>query len=123
NREAEALLRLQHAGLARVYEQGRLDNARPYLRMEYLKGLSLDRYLATNGPMKQRQVVEIFLPVCDALASAHEKGLIHRDLKPSNLFLQEEGGKYRPKILDFGLAKMRATEGGAMASLTQSGEV
>jgi serine/threonine-protein kinase len=122
NREAEALLRLQHEGLARVYAQGVIDG-RPCLVMEYLQGTNLEKYLAERGRISLADVAAIFLPVCDALEAAHRQGLIHRDLKPSNVFLVQDGTSIKPKVLDFGLAKIKATEGGALASLTQNGEV
>jgi len=121
-READALVHLQHPSLAKVFAQCELENKRPCLVMEYLEGMNLEKALATNGRMTLSQVRELFLPVCEALAIAHERGLIHRDLKPSNLFIVDQNGTITAKILDFGLAKLTDTEG-ALASLTQSGEV
>jgi CheY-like chemotaxis protein/predicted RNA-binding Zn-ribbon protein involved in translation (DUF1610 family) len=97
NREAEALLRLQHEGLARVYAQGVIDG-RPCLVMEYLQGTNLEKYLAERGRISLADVAAIFLPVCDALEAAHRQGLIHRDLKPSNVFLVQDGTSIKPKV-------------------------
>lgn len=124
NREADLLLQLKHRCFATIYGRGTVDGARPCLVMEYLVGLSLDNYLSTVGRLTCKQALELFEPVCDALAGAHTQGLLHRDLKPSNIFLVEKDGVLLPKILDFGLAKMFQTgAGGALASLTQSGEI
>ncbi|HEY9758416.1 MAG TPA: protein kinase [Oculatellaceae cyanobacterium] len=124
NREADLLLQLKHRCFATIYGRGTVDGARPCLVMEYLVGLSLDNYLSTVGRLTCKQALELFEPVCDALAGAHTKGLLHRDLKPSNIFLVEKDGVLLPKILDFGLAKMfQIGAGGALASLTQSGEI
>jgi CheY-like chemotaxis protein/tRNA A-37 threonylcarbamoyl transferase component Bud32 len=123
-READVLLHLQHGSLAKVFAQCELDNKRPCLIMEYLEGLNLEQALSTYGPMNLAQAREIFIPVCEALAVAHDKGLVHRDLKPSNVFIVQENGKVKAKILDFGLAKMSDRGSGtAGASLTQTGEV
>jgi serine/threonine protein kinase len=124
NREADLLLQLKHLCFATVYGRGTVDGARPCLVMEYLVGLSLDSYLSSVGRLTCKQALELFEPICDALASAHAKGLLHRDLKPRNIFLVEKEGVLLPKILDFGLAKMfQAGAGGAFASLTQNGEI
>ncbi|HEY9717763.1 MAG TPA: protein kinase [Trichormus sp.] len=121
-READALLHLAHGSLAKVFAQCEMDNKRPCLIMEYLEGVNLEKALSTYGPMSLAQARDIFLPVCEGLAIAHDKGLVHRDLKPSNVFIVQENGRVMAKILDFGLAKM--SDGvGAMASLTQTGEV
>ena len=124
SREADVLLQLKHRCFATIYQRGLVEGVRPCLVMEFLAGLSLDNYLSSVGRLTLSQALELFEPVCDALANAHNKGLLHRDLKPSNIFLLEKDGIVIPKILDFGLAKMfQAGSGGAMASLTQSGEI
>lgn len=124
NREADVLLQLKHRCFATIYERGVIEGKRPCLVMEYLLGLSLDNYLSSVGRLTLNQALELFEPICDALATAHDKGLLHRDLKPGNIFLVEKDGVLVPKILDFGLAKMFLLgSGGAMASLTQSGEI
>jgi serine/threonine-protein kinase len=124
NREAEALVRLQHRCLARVHEQGTLNDGRPCLIMEYLDGISLEKFLSVNGRMTVEQAKPFYVLLSEGLASAHDQGLIHRDLKPSNVYLVTEDGIVTPKILDFGLAKILTAEGAsALASLTQSGEV
>jgi CheY-like chemotaxis protein len=124
NREADALLRLQHRCLARVHGQSALPDGRPCLIMEFLEGMSLDSFLSTYGRMTLSQAKHFFTLLCDGLACAHEQGLIHRDLKPSNVYIVNENGIVIPKILDFGMAKILTADGtSAMASLTQSGEV
>lgn len=95
------------------------DNGIPFIAMEYLQGIPLDRYLTVNPPLTVQQIVRIGLEVTRGLAVAHEQGLVHRDIKPANLWLEAPHG--RVKILDFGLAK--ETESGEEGSLTQTGQV
>ncbi|MBA4189143.1 MAG: hypothetical protein C0467_14190 [Planctomycetaceae bacterium] len=91
----------------------------PYIAMEYLQGIPLDRYLATHSKLSLRQVLRIGQEVARGLAAAHAAGLVHRDIKPANLWLEAPHG--RVKILDFGLAK--ETEPQADGGVTQAGQV
>ncbi len=82
--------------------------------MDLLEGEPLDRYLATQRRLTLGQTLRIMQPVLSALAAAHALGIVHRDLKPQNIFLaNDRGGFVRPMLLDFGLAKLTATEGAA----------
>ena len=124
-REATLLMRLKHPNIALIFETAVVeDGDRPCLIMEYLFGMSLDSYLRTVGRLSVPQCIELFAPVCKALSFAHKKNMVHRDLKPSNIFLVEKNNLIEPRILDFGLAKLDLSEeGGALASLTQDGEI
>jgi len=103
HREARAAARLTHPHIAGIYDV--LDHdGRPYIVMEYVPGESLASRIG-RGPLPILQVVEIGAQLADALATAHEHGVVHRDLKPGNVMLMPDG---RAKILDFGLAKTRA---------------
>ena len=73
---------------------------------ELLDGETLRERLG-RGPLAPRKAVEIGVAIAEALAAAHARGIVHRDLKPENLFLQRDG---RPKILDFGIAKLTTAE-------------
>jgi tetratricopeptide (TPR) repeat protein len=72
--------------------------------MERVKGISLDEYCDANR-LSTAQRLALFIPVCQAVQHAHQKGVIHRDLKPSNVLATEQDGAPVPKIIDFGLAK------------------
>jgi tetratricopeptide (TPR) repeat protein len=103
--EAVVLGRLQHPGIAQVYEAATADGPhgpQPYFVMEFIRGLPLHRDVARRGA-SLRQRLEILSKVCDAVHHAHQRGVIHRDLKPGNILVDESG---QPKILDFGVARV-----------------
>jgi eukaryotic-like serine/threonine-protein kinase len=105
--EANLLARLEHPGIARVYEAGVADTGagpQAYFAMELVQGKRLDEYLRANK-LSTRQRLELFIRICQAVHHAHTKGIIHRDLKPANILITADG---QPKILDFGVA--RATD-------------
>jgi tetratricopeptide (TPR) repeat protein/predicted Ser/Thr protein kinase len=119
--EAEAIARLQHPHIVQIFEVGEIEGS-PFCALEYVDGGSLAD-LVRGTPQPYRQAVEYVMKVCEAVAYAHERGILHRDLKPSNVLLTREGV---PKVTDFGLAKQyEATEGptvdaGAPADRSQS---
>lgn len=109
--EAAILGRLQHPGIAHVYDAG-LSEApetggraarRPYFAMELIAGVPLHEFVRTAPDIRVR--LELFTQICDAVGHAHQKGVVHRDLKPANILVTADG---LPKILDFGVA--RATD-------------
>ena len=105
--EAEVLGRLQHPGIAQIYEAGAADTGQgpqPYFAMELVQGVSLRQYV-DDHKLGTRDRLELLAKICDALHHAHQKGIIHRDLKPGNILVTAEG---QPKVLDFGVA--RATD-------------
>ena len=117
-REARAAARLGHPGIVRVFDFGQTDDKAPYIVMELLEGESLADLLARVPRMDVIPGIKFILPVIDALAMAHGRGIIHRDIKPENIFLsKDEYGRMQPKIVDFGVA--RFAEAGR--SLTRSG--
>ncbi|MFD0902016.1 serine/threonine-protein kinase [Actinomadura sediminis] len=113
-REARAAARLRHPGIVTVYDRVRGEDGRPWIVMELVRGRSLDRVLAEDGPLPVRRVAAIGLAMLDALAAAHAEGIVHRDVKPANVLLEGE----RVVLTDFGIA---AVEGDA--ALTRTGAV
>ncbi len=102
--ETEALGRLQHPGIARIYSAGTTDAAngsQPYIAMEYVSGKTLLEFLEHQPETAAR--MELFVKICDAVSHAHKQGIIHRDLKPNNILVDESG---QPKIVDFGVARL-----------------
>jgi hypothetical protein len=112
-REARALARLQHPHIVTLYDVGRAGDWH-YLVMELVEGATL-RQVLTTGRLSPHEALRLAASLCDALAHAHAQGVVHRDLKPENILIDGCG---RPKIADFGLAKLRASA----IDLTQTGE-
>lgn len=101
---AAAQIRSEH--VTRVLDVGRLPRGAPYVVMERLEGLSLDRVLELRGPLPLAETVDAVVEACEALADAHAAGIVHRDLKPANLFLaRRHDGTELVKLLDFGISK------------------
>ncbi|MEV4134058.1 protein kinase [Dactylosporangium sp. NPDC049742] len=100
-REAHTAARLSHPSIVAVYDVG-VDGGTPYLVMELVQGHSLADELA-KGPLDPRRAVHIAEQVCDALAAAHDAGVVHRDVKPANILISDEG---RVKVCDFGIARI-----------------
>ncbi|MEM9065388.1 MAG: serine/threonine-protein kinase [Planctomycetota bacterium] len=125
-RESQLLGRLDHPGIAQIFEAGTGGtdgSGPPYFAMEFIEGLPLDKLVAERVPSRP-EVLRLFEQICDAVQHAHQKGVIHRDLKPANILVKApdrdprggsfvhastvsaETGGLRPKILDFGVARL-----------------
>ena len=107
--EARAASQLNHPNSIAVYDFGRTPQGQPYLVMEFLKGKDLARVVHEEGLLPLPRIVNVLTQVLSALSDAHDLGIIHRDLKPENVILEplRRGGDF-VKVLDFGLAKLRA---------------
>jgi tetratricopeptide (TPR) repeat protein len=102
--ERQALALMDHPNIAKVLDGGLTDDGRPFFVMELVRGLPFTRY-CDDAKLTPRQRLELFVPVCQAVQHAHQKGVIHRDLKPSNVLVPLYDGKPVPKVIDFGVAK------------------
>lgn len=124
-REARALAALNHPGIVTIHEIGESEQdgeAVRYLVMELVQGSALDAVIPDAGLTLDR-LFEIAIPMCEAVAVAHERGIVHRDLKPANVMITEDG---RVKVLDFGLAKLVSEDTEAEAAtlaMTREGTV
>ncbi len=114
-REARAFASLGHPNVTQLYDYGEEDG-RPYMVLEYLPGGTLEDRLGRRTPLPDDETLGIATGVAAGLAHAHARGVVHRDLKPANVLFDEEG---RPKIADFGIARLAAGEG----TLTEAGTV
>jgi hypothetical protein len=114
-REIDIIRSLSHPGIIKILDNGVLEECY-YYSMEFMPGGNLNRRL-DRGKIPIANALELFLPVCSAMAYAHEKGVIHRDLKPSNILLSKDG---IPVVSDFGIAKLLTFE---KTTLTRSGEI
>jgi WD40 repeat protein/serine/threonine protein kinase len=102
--ERQALALMDHPNIARVLDGGATSAGRPYFVMDLVKGVPITKYCDEHH-LTPRQRLELFLPICQAVQHAHQKGIIHRDLKPSNVLVALYDGKPVPKVIDFGVAK------------------
>jgi WD40 repeat protein/tRNA A-37 threonylcarbamoyl transferase component Bud32 len=102
--ERQALALMDHPNIAKVLDAGATDLGRPYFVMELVRGVKLTEYCDQNK-LSTKQRLELFIPVCQAIQHAHQKGIIHRDIKPSNILVTLHDGVPVPKVIDFGIAK------------------
>lgn len=112
HRERQLLARLEHPSIAHLLDGGTTPDGRPYLVMEHVEGMPIDRYCAEHRlPAAQR--LELARKVAEALAFAHQQLVVHLDLKPGNILVTAEG---EPKLLDFGISRVVVDE-------TESGDL
>src|SRR5262249_40399828 len=102
--ERQALAMMDHPNIATVLDAGATPEGRPYFVVELVKGLPIAAY-CDQEQLTPQQRLELFIPVCQAIQHAHQKGVIHRDLKPSNVLIGLYDGRPVPKVIDFGVAK------------------
>ena len=103
--ERQALALMDHPHIARVLDGGATDTGRPYFVMELVQGAPITEFCDKNQ-LSTEERLKLFLPVCQAIQSAHQKGIIHRDLKPTNILVSlNPDGSGLPKVIDFGVAK------------------
>lgn len=116
-REAEVSAHLKHEHILPLFEFGE-DQGRLFLVTPYIEGGTLARRLQ-SGPLSLEEVRQLFVPLAQAVAYIHRRGVIHRDLKPSNILLDEQDGQVYVRLIDFGIASVQG--GLASAPLTTSG--
>ena len=102
--ERQALAMMDHPHIARVFDAGATDTGRPFFVMELVKGVPITEYCDRNH-LNPKERLELFIPVCQAIQHAHQKGIIHRDIKPSNVLVTLHDGKPVAMVIDFGVAK------------------
>jgi eukaryotic-like serine/threonine-protein kinase len=103
--ERQILANLEHPNIARLVDGGTTSDGLPYLVMEYVDGVAIDRFFSEQGLKRKEilnEILKVFLQVCAAVQYAHQSLVVHRDLKPANILVTREG---TPKLLDFGIAK------------------
>ncbi|MEI8021725.1 MAG: serine/threonine-protein kinase, partial [Schlesneria sp.] len=120
--ERQALALMDHPNIAKVFDAGIDEAHRPYFAMELVKGLPLTKY-CDEAKLSPRQRIELFIPVCQAVQHAHQKGIIHRDLKPSNILVGLYDGRPVPKVIDFGVAKVTGTRLTDQSVYTEIGSI
>jgi serine/threonine protein kinase len=122
--EARAASAIRHPNIIEVFDAGGSPDGSPYILMEFLDGVSLQKRLVDAGRLVLAQVLDIATQAGSALAAAHAVGIVHRDLKPENLFLVPDAGApggERVKVLDFGIAKIKHSGQAGGTVRTQTG--
>jgi len=114
--EQRILARLEHPGIARLYDAGTTEEGLPYVVMEHVEGLPIHRWCEEHR-LAVAERLKLFLEVCAAVHYAHQNLVAHRDIKPSNILVDAAG---RPRLLDFGIAKLLSPEGEIAADLTRA---
>jgi eukaryotic-like serine/threonine-protein kinase len=134
-REIQTLARLSHSGIAQLYETGVTDDGMHFFAMELVRGEPLSDWLRSRpkGPMTPAELklrLGVFRKICDAVAYAHQKGVIHRDLKPGNILIPKpvaessmQDAVPEVKVLDFGLARITDSDVQATTFVTEMGKV
>jgi serine/threonine protein kinase len=102
--ERQALALMDHPNIAKVLDGGTAEGGRPYFVMDLVKGIPITTYCDEHR-LSLRQRLELFVPLCQALQHAHQKGIIHRDIKPSNVLVAPFDGRPIVKVIEFGVAK------------------
>ena len=121
-REAEILGRLQHSGIGQIFEAGTVEHlgtTLPYFAMEFVDGKPLGAF-AADEDLGERGRLKLFAQICDAVHHAHTQGVVHRDLKPDNILVTADG---QPKVLDFGIARITASDMAAPTLVTEIGQI
>jgi serine/threonine protein kinase/tetratricopeptide (TPR) repeat protein len=108
-REARAVAKMTHPNVVTVFDLGTHTDGSPYIAMELLKGLDLQKTVRQPPPMTLERKVAIIVQVLTGLAHAHQQGIVHRDIKPANIFIvSDELGSV--KIMDFGVARLQDSQ-------------
>ncbi|WP_437224612.1 serine/threonine-protein kinase [Planctomicrobium sp. SH661] len=118
--EGEAAARLDHPHIVAIHDVG-TDQGQPYFSMPFIDGTTLAKRIS-ESTLPDREAAELMIPVCRAIAYAHQRGILHRDLKPSNILIDQNGHQF---VSDFGLAKRMDPEDVSLtgAALTETGAI
>lgn len=117
--ERQILAWLEHPNIARLLDGGTTDRGLPYLVMEHVSGVPVDRY-CDDQRLSVRDRLRLFLAVCDAISHAHRSLIVHRDIKPNNILVTAAGV---PKLLDFGIARLAVDESDARLAAPAPGRM
>ena len=117
-REVELTGSLKHPGIVPIFDSG-VAFGQYFFAMEFVDGLQLTEYCRQRC-LSERESLSLFVKICEAIDYAHQKGVIHRDLKPSNILMDERG---EPRIVDFGLAKVKESGDTKQQLLSRSGQL
>ena len=120
--ERQALALMDHPNIAKVLDAGLTPSGQPFFVMELVNGLPLNKF-CDELKLTPKERLELFVPICQAVQHAHQKGIVHRDLKPANILITMVDAKPVPKVIDFGVAKATAGKLTEESLSTQFGAV
>ncbi len=120
--ERQALAMMDHPNIAKVLDAGLTPIGQPFFVMELVNGLPLNKF-CDELKLTPKERLELFVPICQAVQHAHQKGIVHRDLKPANILITMVDARPTPKIIDFGVAKATAGKLTDESMSTQFGAV
>ncbi len=121
--ERQALAMMDHPNIAKVLDAGTTEvGGRPYFVMELVKGIPITKY-CDQEHLTPKERLDLFIPVCQAVQHAHQKGIIHRDIKPSNVIVALYDGRPVPKVIDFGVAKATQQKLTEKTMFTEVGQI
>ncbi|MEJ8568679.1 serine/threonine-protein kinase [Elongatibacter sediminis] len=106
--EMQLLADLNHPGIVQILDGGLTENDQPWLVLDHIDGRHLDAW-CSEGHLGPRDVVPLFLDLCDALDHVHRRGVVHMDLKPTNVLIKQINGTAFPVVIDFGIALRSAS--------------
>lgn len=113
--EQDALSRLEHPCISRLYDAGLHKSGRPWFVMELVRGSTIVEYVH-DQKLSPAGIARLMAEVCRAVQFAHDRGIVHRDLKPANILIQADASVALPKVIDFGIARMITPD--RMSSMT-----
>src|SRR6202040_1660666 len=119
--ERQALALMDHPNIAKVLDVGAADS-RPYFVMEVVEGTPITQY-CDQQRLTPRERLELFIPICQAVQHAHQKGIIHRDLKPTNVMVSRHDTTPVIKVIDFGVAKATGQKLTEKTMFTEVGQI
>jgi serine/threonine protein kinase/Tfp pilus assembly protein PilF len=120
--ERQALAMMDHPNIAKVLDGGTTESGRPYFVMELVTGIPISKF-CDQRHLTPRERLDLFIPVCQAVQHAHQKGVIHRDLKPSNVLIALYDDRPVPKVIDFGVAKATSQKLTEKTMFTRYGQI
>jgi len=120
--ERQALAMMDHPNISKVLDAGTTESGRPYFVMELVKGIPITKY-CDQQHLTPKERLDLFIPICQAVQHAHQKGIIHRDLKPSNVLIALYDDRPVPKVIDFGVAKATSQKLTEKTMFTHYGQI
>lgn len=122
-REAQAAKRFRHPNIVSIHDDGKTKDGLHYIVIDIICGISLADILEDEVYLPVERSIPIFTQITSAVAHAHSSGIVHRDLKPANIMISQAPRRDMVRLVDFGIAKLKAEKGQKLQKLTSPGEI